>query len=257
MSNIDKKLLVVGNWKMNKSLKEAVSLAHDLKAILHDAPELLMKAELSVCPSFLHLSDVSKELDSVPILVGAQDCADNENGAHTGEISAEMISDVGAVHVILGHSERRQNQGETSEQVAQKVQKAQAQGLITLVCVGETLKEREAGEAYEIVESQLEKSIPENVESNKLVIAYEPVWAIGTGKVASEEDVRAMHEVIALFMKEKLDKTISIRILYGGSVKPDNAGNLSRIQHVDGFLVGGASLNAESFIGIAHAIEGQ
>ena len=241
---------------MNNSPNEAVSLAQNIQALIQSSPDVLNKAEFLVCPSHVHLMSVASTLREGDVSLGAQDCSFDDNGAHTGDVSVTMLGEVGCSMVVLGHSERRQNHKEESVVVAKKAAKAHSQGLVTIICVGETLDEREAGKALDVVCAQLEKSIPHSSNSENLLIAYEPVWAIGTGKVASPEDVENMHLGIASFLKEKLDNGHLIRILYGGSVKPENARALSQIEHVGGFLIGGASLKAESFVGIAQEIEG-
>lgn len=255
MSIVDRqKTLVAGNWKMNNSLNEARSLVSGITSHLEKDPELYKNAEFLICPSPLHVSNITEILDGVPVHVGGQDCSFENNGAHTGDVSAEMLKDVGCRYVVLGHSERRQEHSESSVLVAQKSIAAHAQGLIAVICVGETLDERESGKAFDVVARQLQESIPSTANAENIVIAYEPVWAIGTGKVASPDDVEKMHAFIADALKEKLDNGLTIRILYGGSVKPDNANALSKIDHVGGFLIGGASLNADSYIGIARAL---
>ncbi|MGB1076735.1 MAG: triose-phosphate isomerase [Bdellovibrionales bacterium] len=255
MSTNKNKLLVAGNWKMNNSLEEAVSLSKDITGYIHENPEILQKADFLICPSHVHLAWVNTVIADTPVMLGGQDCSQDSNGAHTGDVSAEMLSDLGCGMVILGHSERRQDHKEQDALIVEKVIKAHEQGIKTVICVGETLEQRESGKAFDVVLAQLEGSIPVGAKAEDVVVAYEPVWAIGTGKVASPEDVEAIHNVIADYLKEKLDNGDAIRILYGGSVKPDNAGDLSRIDHVHGFLVGGASLKAGSFVGIAQAIE--
>lgn len=253
--NTNQKMLIAGNWKMNNSLKEATYLISTITSTLQSELELYQKAEFLVCPAHPHLGVVSMELDEISVNLGGQDCSPHDNGAHTGDISAAMLSDLGARYVILGHSERRQNHGESSDLIAQKATKAHDKGLSAIICVGETLEQREAGQALDIVEQQIKDSIPTTATIENIVIAYEPVWAIGTGKVASPDDVEQMHAFIADALKEMLDNGQTIRILYGGSVKPDNANALSQIDYVGGFLIGGASLKADSFIGIARKIK--
>lgn len=206
--------------------------------------------EFLVCPSFVHLDLVSTIIKDSPIKLGAQDCAAQEQGAHTGDISADMLASYGCEYVILGHSERRQDHGERSDLVRQKAEKALEQSLKTIICVGETEEQRDAGQAMDVVGAQLGKSLPENATPENAVIAYEPVWAIGTGKTASLTDILEMHR----FIKEKLAPSGNFRILYGGSVKPDNASEILTLDVVDGALIGGASLKAESYLGIAKAI---
>ncbi len=209
-------------------------------------------ADLCVCPTFVHIAAVKANLSGV-VGLGAQDCSLHENGAFTGDISATMLKDAGCQYVILGHSERRQGHEETSAIVKEKARLAQAAGLSTIICVGETEKEREAGIQDAIVIMQLKESLPDTTSLTNTVIAYEPVWAIGTGKTASNNDIREMHGIIRRYLQEKLDNCGDIRILYGGSVKPENAATILSIDNVDGALVGGASLKAEQFLAIAAA----
>lgn len=246
------KKLIAGNWKMNGSLNEATVLMNALTDGLKSQPDLINKADFSVSPPFVHLSLVGSLLPQ-GIALGAQDCSVQPNGAYTGDISAGMLKDAGCQYVILGHSERRHHHGETSEQVAAKTVRAHEAGLKAIICVGETEEEREAGRQDAIVIDQIRKSLPDRVTGENTVIAYEPVWAIGTGKTPTPEDVEAIHATIRACLKEKLDNPESMRILYGGSVKPENAGTLLTIKNVDGALVGGASLKADQFLAIAAA----
>lgn len=232
---------------MNGTLAAAESL---VKSLGH-APQ---SVEVCLCPPYLHLGCVAAAKDK-SLVLGAQDCALTDNGAFTGDISASMLKDAGCHYVILGHSERRQYHAETSSQVALKAQKAHANQLITIICVGETESERVSGVQNKIVTTQLDQSIPDTANAQNLVIAYEPVWAIGTGKTATLDDIKAMHAVIREFLKEKLDNSIAIRILYGGSVKADNAKDILTIENVDGALVGGASLKADQFLEIINAAQ--
>lgn len=234
------KKLIVGNWKMNLSVTEASALAQQL---VNDVTDV---ADLAVCPVFPHLGAVSDILKVGGISMGAQDCSTQDNGAFTGQVSAEMLNDVGCTYVIVGHSERRQHNSETSGQVAKKAQKALDNGLSPIICVGETLEQRESGKEKDVVGFQLAQSIPEGAMD--YVVAYEPIWAIGTGKVANAEDVAEMHAFI------RTQVGASVRILYGGSMKPDNASELLATQNVDGGLIGGASLTAESFLAIAKSV---
>jgi triosephosphate isomerase len=239
------KKLIAGNWKMNGTLADAKALA-----IALGAPS--DKVEVCVCPPYVHLGTVAVTLDP-SVKLGGQDCAQTANGAFTGDISAPMLKDLGCSYVILGHSERRQYHGEADKTVAHKASKAHEQGIITIICVGETEAERNAGIHNEIVMKQLSESIPATANAQNLVIAYEPVWAIGTGKTATLDDIRDMHAVIRHFLQEKLDNSNSIRILYGGSVKADNAKEILAVKDVDGALVGGASLKADQFLAIINA----
>jgi triosephosphate isomerase (TIM) len=238
--------LIAGNWKMNGLTAEAAAIADPLR---HGANGLV--CDLLVCPPFTQIAAVARILARSPIAVGGQDCHVNDKGAHTGDISAAMLRDAGASWVILGHSERRQDHHETDSLIQAKTKAAIAAGLTPIVCVGETEAQRTAGDQNKIVGAQLAGSLPPGFAG---VVAYEPVWAIGTGKTATEADVAAMH----LFIHDTLVKQCgpsgsAIRILYGGSVRPANAGSLLAVPHVGGALVGGASLKADEFLGIAKA----
>jgi triosephosphate isomerase len=238
--------LIAGNWKMNCLSAEATALAEAIAA-----GSAGITAELLVCPTALHVAAVAKALAGTPVAVGGQDCHQAKQGAHTGDIAAPMLRDAGAAWVILGHSERRQNHGETDELVREKTMAAVEAGLKPIVCVGETADQRSGGQETEVVGWQLAGSLPKPFDG---VIAYEPVWAIGTGKTATEQDVALMHA----FIREELvrqfgDAGNTVRILYGGSVKASNAVSLMAVPDVGGALVGGASLNAEDFLTIARA----
>ena len=240
--------LIAGNWKMHGLGNEAVALAKDIAAGVQG-----IAADLLVCPTALHIAAVAQVLRGTPIAVGGQDCHEARQGAHTGDIAAPMLRDAGATWVILGHSERRQNHDETDELVREKTLAAVEAGLTPIVCVGETLDQRSGGQETEVVGWQLAGSLPKPFTG---VIAYEPVWAIGTGKTATEQDVAAMHA----FIREELvrqfgDAGHAVRILYGGSVKAANAASLLAVPNVGGALVGGASLKAEEFLSIARAAQ--
>ena len=227
---------------------EAVALAQGIAAGAHG-----IAAELLVCPTALHVAAVAQALQGSSVAVGGQDCHQTKQGAHTGDIAAPMLRDAGATWVILGHSERRQNHGETDELVREKTLAAVAAGLMPIVCVGENADQRAGGQETEIVGWQLAGSLPKPFTG---IVAYEPVWAIGTGKTATEEDVATMHA----FIREELVRQFGeagevIRILYGGSVKAANAASLMAVANVGGALVGGASLNAEEFLAIARAAQ--
>lgn len=225
--------LIVGNWKMNGLTADSLDRAGKLAASgLH----------MVVCPPATQIAAVAAAVKGSKVLWGGQDCSAQGPGAFTGDIAAEMLKELGCSYVIVGHSERRQHHGETSAQVKAKAAKALAAGLTPIVCVGEVLAEREAGKHEAVVGQQLAESVPEG----NVVIAYEPVWAIGTGKVASPEDIRAMHAFIR-------GKAGALPILYGGSVKADNAREILHTPNVDGVLVGGASLKPDEFIAIAGA----
>ena len=236
--------LIAGNWKMNGSLAGAQELAGGLagKAKAGDGPA----CDWLVCPPAQLLGSVQGLLAGSPIALGAQDCHTASSGAHTGDISAEMLKDVGCSHVILGHSERRSDHGESSELVKAKAESALAAGLIPIVCVGETAEERKSGQALAVIEAQIRASLP---GEGALVVAYEPVWAIGTGLTATPDDVAEAHAHIHGLLAEMRGQAAAdeINILYGGSVKPGNAAELLAVPHVGGALVGGASLKVEDF----------
>lgn len=242
------KKLIAGNWKMNGTLREALSFTESLSAQV--SGDLAEQIDFCVCPPFVHVGAVGIGLSSL-ILLGAQDCAETTNGAYTGDVSASMLKDIGCRYVILGHSERRQYHGEQEALIARKAEKAHEAGLVTIVCVGETEAQRESGKAESIVVEQLRGVIPPSSNSGNIVVAYEPVWAIGTGKTPTPENVATIHALIRKTLQEKLDNSDAIRILYGGSVKPENAAALLRLPNVDGALVGGASLKADLFLAIA------
>lgn len=246
------KKLIAGNWKMNGDLGSALTLTREIVAGVEADPRLTATCDFLICPPFVHLARVranlgQKTIESGSIMLGAQDCSEKDNGAFTGDVSASMLADCGCGAVILGHSERRQGRGETDDLVKAKAEKAHKGGLIAVICVGETETEREQGTHFVIVETQLKSSLPAGANFDNTVIAYEPVWAIGTGKNASPEDIKTMHH----FIRQKIG---NLRILYGGSVKPDNAAGLFSTENVDGALIGGASLKAEQYLGIAKAV---
>ncbi|MCB1529863.1 MAG: triose-phosphate isomerase [Rhodospirillales bacterium] len=248
------KKLIAGNWKMNGTAESAIELAEAVSAGIEGNPGLLDTCDFLICPPFLHIPLVQGALSEPvfdAIFLGAQDCSSYQNGAYTGDVSAAMIADMGCTHVILGHSERRQYFGEKDMLVAEKALLAHREGLTTIVCVGENEAEREAGRAQDVVGKQLGHSLPGHSTPKNLVVAYEPVWAIGTGKSATVEDIRDMHAFIRAQLSERLESCENIRILYGGSVKPANAAEILATENVDGALIGGASLKAEDFIGIA------
>lgn len=243
------KKLIAGNWKMNGTLESSVALASFIGNGIRTEPDLTEKCDFLVCPPFVYLQAVADIVDSHEVAVGGQDCSDQDDGAYTGDVSTAMLKDLECEYVILGHSERRQYHQESNDSVQSKAQKALIEGLKVIICVGETLEQREDGQAEEVVGSQLAGSLPHGATSLNTVIAYEPVWAIGTGKSATADDIKAMHA----FIREKLDNNADFRILYGGSVKPGNAGEILSIPNVDGALIGGASLHAEDFLNIAKA----
>jgi triosephosphate isomerase (TIM) len=246
------KKLIAGNWKMNLNAAEARQLASDLQAELSGRGQM---ADYLVCPPFIYLAEIVDILKGSDIAVGGQDCSEHSGGAYTGDISAEMLKDIGCAYAILGHSERRQHHGETDELVARKAAKAHEHGLITIICVGETEAERAAGQEQEVVARQLRGSLPSCATYKNTVIAYEPVWAIGTGKTATPKDAEIMHGFIRQRLHNEVDGADLFRILYGGSMKPDNAVDLLQTANVDGGLIGGASLKADQFIAIAKSAQ--
>jgi triosephosphate isomerase len=238
---------IAGNWKMNKTVAEAIDLVKQLKASLSG----IEGVEVAVAPPFTALSAVRKELEGSPIQLAAQNLFWEEKGAFTGEIAPLMLKEVGCHYVILGHSERRQFFGETDETVNRKVRATLNQGLKVIFCIGETLKEREEGRTFAVIERQVPgglKDIPKE-EMRNLVIAYEPVWAIGTGKTATPEQAEEVHRFIRKKLVELYSKEIAegVRIQYGGSVTPENIKGLMGQENIDGALVGGASLKSETF----------
>lgn len=244
-----RQLIIAGNWKMHKTVAEAVCFVRELKAKTSHSP-----VEVVVCPPFTALAPVAEALKGSNIALAAQNMHWESQGAMTGEVSPVMLKEIGCKYVVLGHSERRQYFAETDEGVNKKVKAALEHGLIPIVCVGETLEQREAGETEPVVEAQTRGALaglsPEQVAS--LVIAYEPVWAIGTGKTASEEDAQQVNGYIRKVIAHQFGSSTAeaVRIQYGGSVKPSNAKGLMSQPDIDGGLVGGASLKTEDFVGI-------
>ena len=244
-----RKYFIAGNWKMNKTVSQALELVEGLKKEVSG-----VKHRIMVAPPFTALDAVSKSLKGSNIMLGAQNMSDQESGAHTGEVSVLMLKDLGVQVIILGHSERRLIYGETDEFINRKVHLALSQGLEVILCVGETLEQREAGKAEAVVAEQLTGSLKGLSEADlaKVTIAYEPVWAIGTGKTATPEDADAIHAAIrkkitGLFSEKAAEEMV---IQYGGSVKPDNAKELMGMENIDGALVGGAALKVDSFVPI-------
>jgi triosephosphate isomerase len=243
------KKLAAGNWKMN-GLADALAEI-DALAVAHPAPA----CEVLICPPATLLSRLSERASGTAVRTGAQDCHPNASGAHTGDISAEMIADAGGAYVIVGHSERRADHGEDDATVRAKAEAAWRAGLRAIICVGETLEEREAGRTIDVVGGQIAGSVPDGATSENTVVAYEPVWAIGTGKVPTLEEIGAVHDDLRARLVDRFGVGASeIRLLYGGSVKPSNAGEIFGVSNVDGALVGGASLKAEDFGGIIAAL---
>ena len=241
--------LAAGNWKMNG----LAAAGAELDALI--AASAGAAAEVLIFPPATLIAGFAARARGSAVAIGGQDCHAAPGGAHTGDLSAEMIADAGGTHVIVGHSERRADHGEGDPQVRAKAEAAWRAGLTAIVCVGETEAERDAGRALEIVGGQLGGSIPDGATPENLVVAYEPVWAIGTGRVPSLEDIAEMHDFMRARLVARFGPAIgeAVRLLYGGSVKPGNAGELFAVSNVDGGLVGGASLKAADFSAIAAA----
>ncbi len=242
--------LAAGNWKMNgtgAALSELQSLDQ-----LHPSSSV----DILICPS---ATLIHRAVQSVRggITIGGQNCHAAQSGAHTGDISAEMLTDAGATHVILGHSERREDHGEQDEDVRAKARAAMEAGLVAIICVGESLEQREAANTLDIIGGQMSGSIPDQSTGENLVVAYEPIWAIGTGKVPTLDEIGEVHDFIRTRLEHRFGEGVgrSVRLLYGGSVKPGNAAEIFGVSNVDGALVGGASLKAQDFSGIVSALE--
>ena len=243
--------LVAGNWKMNglaASLPELVAICGGYSA------GLKAKVDFLICPPATLIREARAQAASSGVFIGGQDCHAKASGAHTGDVSAEMLKEAGASHVIVGHSERRADHGESDAVVRAKAEAAWRAGLTAIVCVGERKEQREAGKAVAVVKEQLSGSIPDGVSTSRLVVAYEPVWAIGTGLTPTNADVADMHRAIRETLAGRFGtEGQNTRLLYGGSVKPENARDLIIQDNVDGALIGGASLKAKDFLGIAAA----
>ena len=240
--------LIAGNWKMN-GLKASTA---EFEAMLAGAGAFTGKADLLVCPPATLLAAFADKARGKDVAVGAQDCHPNASGAHTGDLSAEMLADAGASAIIVGHSERRADHGEGDALVRQKAEAAWRAGVTAIVCIGETRAQRDAGQTLDVCGGQLKGSLPDGATSTNLVVAYEPVWAIGTGLTPTAADVEQVHRFIRGVLSDRFKADGSkIRILYGCSVKPSNAKELMAVTNVNGALVGGASLKAADFLGIA------
>jgi triosephosphate isomerase len=240
--------LIAGNWKMN-GLKSSLA---EFEAMLAGASDVADKADLLVCPPATLIADFAQRAHSRTLSVGAQDCHAKPSGAHTGDLSAEMLADAGARAIIVGHSERRADHGETDVEVRQKAEAVWRAGLTAIVCIGETQHQRDQGQTLDICRGQLNISLPDGSRADNLVVAYEPVWAIGTGLTPTSGDVEQIHGFIReLLISRFKGEGTRIRILYGGSVKPSNAVELMAVANVNGALVGGASLKAADFLAIA------
>ncbi|MDR7125030.1 triosephosphate isomerase [Pseudorhodobacter sp. 4114] len=249
MGEHDMRKLAAGNWKMNgtgASLSEVVTLLN-----AHPSPE----CEMLLCPPATLLARMADLAKGTALLVGGQDCHANTSGAHTGDLSAGMLAEAGATHVIVGHSERRTDHAETDAQVMAKAKAAQVAGLVAVVCIGETESQRDAGDTLDVIGRQLVGSVPEESSSATLVLAYEPVWAIGTGRTPTLAEIAEVHAFIRARLTARIGaQAEGVRLLYGGSVKPSNAAEIFAVPHVDGALVGGASLKAADFGAIVAAL---
>jgi triosephosphate isomerase len=249
MASTQRRPLVAGNWKMHGLQSSAAELGRII-----EGARALSRVDIMVCPPATLLVPFAEIARGTEVRIGAQDCHAEPSGAHTGDVSAEMLADAGASAVIVGHSERRTYHKESDAQVRAKALAARRAGLTAIVCIGETRAEREAGRTLAVVGGQIGGSLPDEASGEDIVIAYEPVWAIGSGLTPTPADVAEVHAFIRQRLADRYGaQSERIRILYGGSVKPDNAKQLLSIANVDGALVGGASLKAESLLGIAHA----
>jgi triosephosphate isomerase len=250
-----RKFLIAGNWKMNKTALEAVDLINEIKSLVGGQTSV----QVCICPPFTALSKASESVEQSEVLLGAQDMNAAQSGAYTGEISAEMLRELYVTFVILGHSERRQLFGETNEVINKKIHAAIENNLKPIYCIGETLEERESGKTLDVVRTQVReglKNFPTQSIEN-LVLAYEPIWAIGTGKTATDEMAQEVHADIRKVLSEMFGDSSAdtIRILYGGSMKAENAAGLLGQEDVDGGLIGGASLTGRAFVGIIQAAQ--
>lgn len=251
-----RKYIIAGNWKMNLTLEEGYGLASEIKGIIHD--EVNNSAEVVLIPPYIHLAGMQNLLKDSRIKLGAQNCHHKNKGAYTGEISPFMLANTGVQYVIVGHSERRQYFGETNALLSEKINAALENNLIPIYCFGETLEQREAGQEFEINFNQVKEGLFHLKESQikKVVLAYEPVWAIGTGKTATSAQAQEIHHFIRVKLIEKYDSETAedISILYGGSMKPENARELLTCLDIDGGLIGGAALDSRSFAEIVKSI---
>lgn len=236
---------IVGNWKMNGSY----DLVQDMVAALKTSPPP-SGAEVVLCPPYPYLSEAVKQKGNSPLHIGAQDCAPQKSGAFTGDVSAEMLKDIGVSMVILGHSERRHNHTESSQLIAQKVEMVQAENLTAIICIGETKAEKDRDKTIEVLKAQVDQSLPPSTIVEKTIVAYEPVWAIGTGITPTPDEANAIHKIIHEYLYEKFHTYTPIPLLYGGSVNPGNALEFMEHPFINGVLVGGASLNKDDFLQI-------
>ena len=248
-----RKNIVAGNWKMNTTLEEGVELANEINSKVKETEH---NCDVIICVPFTHLTSVNAMIEPGVVGLGAENCSEHEKGAYTGEVSAAMVKSTGAEYVILGHSERRQYFGENNAQLLAKTHLALANGLKPIFCVGEVLEDRENGSYNSVVEGQIEALFELSAEDfGKIIVAYEPVWAIGTGKTATADQAQDMHHHIRNVIAAKYGKEVAenTSILYGGSCKPENAREIFSKPDVDGGLIGGAALKADSFMGIIEA----
>lgn len=239
------KKLIAGNWKMNGDGETAEFFDTAFESHVQNSDHV----EWLICPPFPYIASLGY------LQRGAQDCSAHEGGAYTGEVAASMLADMGCRYCVVGHSERRQYHDETNERVRQKAERLIENGIKPIICVGETLEDREAGKAFDVVKTQILDTVPSSATSYNAVLAYEPVWAIGTGMAATSCDVQKMHGMIRVLLETSLAQASEMRILYGGSVKPSNAAELLNIDNVNGALIGGASLKVEDFLAIGLAVE--
>ncbi len=245
--------LIAGNWKMNAGGADGIALAAD---ILVRIGQVEGRCDLLICPPAVLVAAIARNVAGTAIAVGGQDCHGQVSGAHTGDISAPMLKDAGASYVISGHSERRTDHDETDDQVRDKAAAAHEAGLISIICIGETEAQRDDGQTLEVLSRQLKGSIPDGASAANTVIAYEPIWAIGTGRTPTVAEVAQAHAHIRAETEGRVTDWQETRLLYGGSVKPENAAELLLMDNVNGALVGGASLEAGSFLAIALAAIG-
>ena len=244
------RLLLAGNWKMN-GLRASMA---EIRALNRGLAETPPRCDILICPPATLIVDAAKAAEGGPVAIGGQDCHPLASGAFTGDISAEMLRDAGATAVILGHSERRLYHAEVDSLIAAKVKAARRTGLTAILCVGESETQRNQGRAGEVVAAQLEACIPAEIAASDLVVAYEPIWAIGTGKTPRAVEIAQMHRAVRALLTARFGAdSAEIRILYGGSVRPENAGEILAVPNVDGALIGGASLKAADFLGIIRA----
>ncbi|WP_170439370.1 triose-phosphate isomerase [Ruegeria arenilitoris] len=243
--------LAAGNWKMNGTGAALSEL--DTLTATHPSPTV----DILICPPATLIHRAAQAVQGSGVAIGGQDCHAEVSGAYTGDLSAEMLKDAGATSVIVGHSERREDHGEKDDDIRAKARAAMNAGLTAIICVGESLEQREAANTLDIIGGQLSGSIPDLATGENLVVAYEPIWAIGTGKVPTLEEIGEVHDFIRARLERRFGEGVgrSVRLLYGGSVKPDNAAEIFGVSNVDGALVGGASLKARDFSGIISALE--